>query len=408
MDPNLAAVASPRRFLPAGQLSPWIALILVVAIGMNIRAIFGVTPPLIPLISDDLGLSGTTASLLTALPVLAMGLCAPLGHALTTKIGADWAMISLFVVLGLAELSRLLIATAVPLILTAGLIGGALGAISTLAPAFISHHLPRFRGLATGLYSTSMALGVALAAGTARPVTDVLGGWRVALAVWGGAALLLVLALLMVRARGARMPANVGPPGRISLPLRERRAWFVTAVYAVPMFLGFGVIAWLPSLFIEVGRSPTTAAGYLVLFQLVQLLSMLTLTPLTDRVPGRRGVFATAMLASTVGLLLLTVAPREAAVPGLLLAGFGIGGASSLALVKVQDEAVSPQDATRLSSMAMLFSFTAGATGPFLMGALKDLTGSLVPGFGLCLLVSVLSLSLLIRMHPAHRQAGAH
>src|SRR5690606_31564325 len=139
----------------------------------------------------------------------------------------------------LAELSRLMIDSAVPLVLTAGLIGGALGAISTLVPALIAHHLPRLRGLATGTYSTSMALGVGLAAGTAQPVTEHLGGWRVALGLWGAAALLLVVALVAVSASGRGMPREVGPVQRISLPLRERRAWFVTAVYCVPMFLGF-------------------------------------------------------------------------------------------------------------------------------------------------------------------------
>lgn len=373
----------------------------MVAIGVNIRAIFGATPPLVPVLSQDLGLNATTAGLLTALPVLAMAICAPLGHALSTRLGADWAMISLLVFLGVAELSRMLIGSVVPLVVSAGLIGGALGAISTLTPAFISHHLPRLRGLGTGAYSTSMALGVGLAAGTAQPINDHLGGWRVALSLWGAAALVLVVVLVLVRLAGKGMPALAGPPENISLPLRERRAWFVTALYSVPMFLGFGIIAWLPSLFIEHGIAPATAALYLVLFQCVQLISILSLTPLTDRMTGRRGVFATAMSTSTVGTLVLTLEPRDWAVPGLLLAGFGIGGASSLALIKVQDEAVSPQDAIRLSSMCMFFSFTAGALSPFLMGALKDLTGSLVPGFGLCFGVSAVSLLLLFGMHPA-------
>lgn len=400
-NPAVAAPAAARATRGSG-LSTWLGLALVVAIGVNIRAVFGVTPPLIPPISDDLSLSATTASLLTSVPILAMAACAPLGHALTTRLGADRAMIALLAFLGVAELSRLLIASAWPLILSAGLIGGALGAISTLVPAFIAHYLPRLRGLATGVYSTSMALGVGLAAGTAQPITDHLGGWRVALGLWGGAAFLLVAALVAVRVSGAGMPRETGPAVRVSLPLREKRAWFVTAVYAVPMFLGFGVIAWLPSLFIEGGIAAHTAALYLVLFQGIQLFSILGLTALTDRVPGRRGVFTTVMVTATVGLLLLSLEPRDWALPGLLLAGFGIGGASSLALVKVQDEATSPQDATRLSSMSMLFSFSAGAAGPFLMGALTDLTGSLVPGFWLCFGVSALSMLLLIGMHPAH------
>lgn len=397
MEPRTAAPSpDPTR------LAPWAAICLIVAIGVNVRAIFGATPPLVPLISDDLGISATTASLLTAMPVLAMGLCAPLGHALSRRYGGDTAMLVLFALLGLAELSRPLIDSPVPLVITAGLIGGALGALSTLVPAFIAHHLPRLRGLATGIYSTSMALGVGLAAGTAQPLTEAVGDWRVTLSVWGVTALLLVAALLLARARGARLPAHSGPSVRVRLPLREGRAWFLTAISSVAMVLGFGVIAWLPSLFVEAGIAPARAAAYLVVFQTIQILSILSLAPLTDRIDGRRGVFATVMLTSTAGLLLLVLEPSGMAIPGALLAGFGIGGISTLALVKVHDEARDAADATRLSAMAMLFSFTAGALSPFLVGALQDLSGSLRPGFTVMLGVSVASLLLLVRMTPAH------
>lgn len=395
----------PRRRAPGpagpGRLSGWAALLLIVAIGVNVRAIFGATPTLVPVIIDDLGLSAAAASLLTALPVLAMGVFAPLGNAMARRLGPDWAMIALFSFLALVELSRLVISAAVPLVVTAGVIGGALGALSALAPAFIGHHLPSLRGLATGVYSTSMALGVGLAAGTARPLTDLLGSWQATLSVWGLTALLLVGALCAVRARGVSMPRPPAAAARVRLPLGEARAWFLTATYSVAMILGFGVIPWLPSLYIDAGIDPDTAASYLVAFQCVQVLSILTLTPLTDRITGRRGVFATVMLASTLGLLLLVVDPAGFALPGALLAGFGVGGISSLALVKVQDEARDVLDATRLSALAMLFSFTAGAASPLLIGALRDLTGSFVPGFSAMLGVSLLSFALLIRMTPA-------
>ena len=185
---------------------------LVVATGVNIRAVFGVTPPLIPLISNDLGLNGTTASLLTSVPILAMALCAPLGHVLSTRLGVDGAMVCLLLLLSAAELSRALMDSVVPLVVSAGLIGGALGALSTLTPALIAHHLPRMRGLATGIYATSMALGVGLAAGTAQPLADLLGGWRGALAAWGLLGLVLVLALSVARAARRRDARGAGPP----------------------------------------------------------------------------------------------------------------------------------------------------------------------------------------------------
>lgn len=408
MDPSTTAVETPAATGRVAGLSTALSLALIVGIGINLRAVFGSTPPLVPLIRDDLGLNATTASLLTALPILAMGLFAPLGHLLSTRLGTNRAMVALLLALALTEGSRLWIDGALLLVLSAGAIGGALGALSTLTPAFISQHVPHLRGFATGVYSTSMAAGVALAAGTAQPLSRLPGGWRSALSVWGVAALLLALALWSVRGRTTShsvpppQPEGTAAPLRaFSLPLRESRAWFVTAVYMVPMILGFAVIAWLPSLFIDVGMTPARAAGLLVTFQLVQLFSILTLTPLTDRFRGRRAVFSLVMVSSTLGLLLLVLDPRSWAVPGVLLAGFGIGAASSLALVKVQDEATSPQDATRLSAMAMFFSFIIGALAPLLVGMLRDATGSFRPGFSVLLGVSVLSLLLLIRMDPA-------
>ena len=233
MDSRVVA-APPQRARGSRPLSTWLALLLVIATGVNIRAIFGVTPPLIPVISADLDLSGTTASLLTSMPILAMALCAPLGHVLSTRLGPDWAMVWLLGLLSVAELSRAVIDSAIPLVVTAGLIGGALGALSTLTPALIVHHLPHRRGLATGVYSTSMALGVGLAAGTAQPIADVLGGWRMTLAVWGLLAWVIIAVTLAARWAGAGMVEDPGPPTRVSLPLREARAWFVTAVVQRP------------------------------------------------------------------------------------------------------------------------------------------------------------------------------
>lgn len=389
-------------------LSVPLALTLVFLTGVNIRAVFGVTPPLVPAISADLGLSSTAASLLTSVPILAMAGGAPLGHLLSSRFGGDRTMTGLLVLLSAAELSRVAMSSTPPLVVSAAFIGVALGCLSTLTPALIAHHLPGLPGLATGVYATAMAVGVGLAAGTALPVADLLGGWRGALAVWGLLPWALVAGVAWARWRGAGIPVDRSSHGQpFSLPLREGRAWFLTALYSVPMFLGFGVIAWLPTLFVENGISPSTAGLYLVCFQAVQLVSILGLTHVTDRTTGRRAVFAVAMTTSTVGLTLLVLDPVGVAIPGLLLAGFGIGGGSGLALVKVQDEAVSLADATRLSSMTMLFSFAAGATGPFLAGLLRDHAGSLRPAFAMFLGVSALSLLLLVRMRPARTSQPA-
>ena len=53
-------------------------LAAVVLLGVNLRTGVASLPPLLDEIRADLGLSGTVAGLLTALPVLAFGALAPL------------------------------------------------------------------------------------------------------------------------------------------------------------------------------------------------------------------------------------------------------------------------------------------------------------------------------------------
>lgn len=396
-----------------GQRRPlatfWL-LALIVAIGVNLRAMFGAVPPLVPEISAELDLSATEAGLLTSAPVLLMGLCAPFGQRLAARLGQEPAMVAFLTLLAITALSRLVVDGAVVLVLTATVIGGAMGALSSLVPAFIGHHLPRLRGTATGVFSTSMALGVGLAAGVTRPLSDLLGGWRPSLATWGVAAAIVAVALLVLLPRLATGPEPASDHRVLPTPSVRggtRRTWLVAATTSVMMMLGFSTIAWLSPSFEHAGMDPARAALMFVLFQGVQVFSMLTLPPLTDVLPGKRLVFGIVLVATSAGLLLLVVAPVSMAIPASLLAGFGIGGGSSLALVLIQYAATSREEANRISAVSMLVAYSAAAAGPLALGALRDLTGGFTVGFAVLLALSLASFALLVPLGALRTVAGA-
>ena len=396
----LPAEAAPppaaERRLPA-----WLFVAMVTLIGLNLRAALGSVPPLLPHISADLHLSGTSQGLLTSIVIVFMGLSAPFGQKLGVRLGAERATAVTLALLAAGCALRLVAVHELVFLVSSAVAGIGMGAASALIPGLIGHHVPRIRGLTTGLYSTGLALGVAVAAWIAGPTERWLSGWRPALALWGGITALtgLLWLALLPRLRGATRPA--GPAGiDHRLPWRSPTAWWVTWFMTANMIIGFSGLAWVTPLYIELGVSTERAAAYFVLFQVVQLVAMLTLPWLTDFTRDRRAMLALCVACSGLGIVCLLVAPLALAVPAMSLFGLGVGGGSTLALVLLVDTTTSQADAARLSGMVMLVAFVAGATGPALLGLMHDLTGTFVAGYAVVLVLTLLLLTSVPAFRP--------
>ena len=64
----------------------------LVAVAANLRTAITSVPPLLDAISHDLGLSHAAAGALTTLPVLCMGLFAPVASLVAQRLGAERAL----------------------------------------------------------------------------------------------------------------------------------------------------------------------------------------------------------------------------------------------------------------------------------------------------------------------------
>jgi MFS transporter, CP family, cyanate transporter len=383
--------AVPRSGLPA-----WVVVVMVVAIGLNLRASLGSVPPLLDDMVVDLHLSNTAAGLLTSIAVVCMGLCAPLGQQLAARVGPELATGCAMLMLALAGLIRLVPWGTGLLFAAVALAGAAMGGASALMPALIGHHVPNVRGLAMGLYSAGLAMGVAVAAGTAVPLEHLLGGWRPALATWGAVAAATAAAWLLLTPRLRR--TSSGRPAEAvivdhRMPWRSRTAWWVTLFSTSQMIIGFSGLAWVTPLYVSLGLSRQEAANQLVLFQVVQLLTMLTLPPLTDHTRDRRPLLAFVLACTCAGITMLLIDPVGLSVPAMVLFGAGVGGGSTLGLVLIVDSTTTQADGARLAAMVLLVAFLAGALGPLVLGVLRDLTGGFTAGYSVMLGLSVLTLA---------------
>jgi CP family cyanate transporter-like MFS transporter len=385
------AAAAGRSGLPA-----WIFVAMVTLIGLNLRAALGSVPPLLPDITADLHLSGTSQGLLTSVVIGFMGLSAPFGQRLGARLGAERATVATLLLLAAGCLLRLAAISEAVFLLSSAVVGIGMGGSSALIPSLIGQHVPRIRGFTMGLYSTGLALGVAVAAWVALPTEHWLSGWRPALALWGGFTALTALLwlVLLPRLRG-RVGAPVTTEPVVTnhrLPWRSPTAWWVTWFMTANMIIGFSGLAWISPFYVQLGVPDQRAAGYFVVFQVVQLVAMLTLPAATDFTRDRRLMLALCVASSGLGIACLLIAPLTLAVPAVCLFGLGVGGGSTLALVLLVDTTESQADAARLSGMVMLIAFLAGASGPALLGLLHDLTGSFVAGYATVLALTALLL----------------
>jgi len=377
--------------------------LLVVAIflvALNLRATLASLPPLVQTIREDLELSAAVAGLLTTLPVLAMGVFAPVAQRLAHRIGREATVAVALVVLLIGLLVRLG-GEILPFLFLGTLLGGAgIALCGTVLPGIVKEFFAHRPGMVTGVYLFAMMAGATVAAAGAVPLADILGSWQRSLAFWSVLALLGLAAWLpVVRAVNDRDdPDDRKPVG--ALPWRSRTAWLLASFLALQSAGFYSQLAWISPSYEDRGWSARDAGLLLALFSIVQLVSAVAAPALADRVADRRWLVGASVAAALVGLIGLAAAPDAAPLLWVALVGIGQGGGFALGMVKLVDYAPTPAASARLSALVFLVSYSVASLGPFGFGALHDATGGYGwPFAGLAILCAV-QLALVPRLRP--------
>ncbi|MER7152571.1 MFS transporter [Streptomyces lydicus] len=350
----------------------------VVLLALNLRPALVAVSPLAGTIRDASGMSAAATSLLTALPLLCFGLLAPLAPRLGRRFGMERSLLGTMALICLGTALRLL-DSVVALFAGTVVIGAGIAVANVLLPGLIKRDFPARTGLMTGLYSMSLFGGAALAAGVTVPVQQATGlSWQATLACWGGLAVLALLFWLPRtgrRTRVARVAAQEAAHPVRGL-WRDPLAWQVTGYMGLQSLSYYAAAAWLPTMLTDAGMSAGDA-GWMLSFSSLLGIAGSFLAPV---VVGRRlpaGVLAAfgALLcaAAFTGVLL---APAEGAYLWMVLLGLGQGAAISLALLFIVQRAPDARHTAQLSSTAQCFGYVLAATGPAVLGAVHDASGS--------------------------------
>lgn len=372
-------------------------ILLMFLVGLNLRPALSSVAPLLARLKENAGLTPTAAGVLTTLPVLFLGLAAPLAPLVARRIGAERALSAALLLLGGALLMRPLPLPGA-LFIGSALAGAAIGLAGTLLPALVKRELPQSADLVTGLYTMALCFGGALGAGLSVPLAHLFGGWQMSLASW--ALLALVTLALWTTLAPTPQVAPVESPQSASLKalLRKPLTWQVMLYMGIQSSMAYIVFGWLPTLLIYRGYGESEAGFTMAVSIVCQLGSALAAPWLARLGRDQRPALFVMLTFTAVGLYLLMVAPRAWQWPGAALLGLGQGGSFSLALSLLVLRTANAGLAGKLSGLVQGGGYTIAALGPFGVGLmiqagarLEHITYLLLALIGVCFVFAFLA-----------------
>jgi CP family cyanate transporter-like MFS transporter len=262
-------------------------------------------------------------------------------------------------------------------------------------PVAVKEHFAHRPAFATGIYAVGINVGSTVSAPLAVPLAHATSGWRGTLLLYSGlSALLPPLWLLLTRGEPRHRPS--GAP-QFRLPWRSLLAWRLVAIFAFLSMTYYGVNAWLPDAFQEHGWSESSAGALLGVVNGSQIAGAFVVPWLSDRRGHRRAYLvgaAALMGAALLGVILLPGAGWAWAA----LTGIGGGALFALALTLPLDVASGPAEVAAVAGMMLGVGYTIGSAAPFLLGAVRDASGSFRDALWVLVATSVCALLVTLTM----------
>jgi CP family cyanate transporter-like MFS transporter len=378
-------------------------LLLVILLALNLRPILTSIGPLLEPMRTSTGLGYQQAALLTALPVLCMGLVPLLQPWLRRWISEHGGMLGGLSAIALACLWRLQLDSAWALIASAVLAGLGVAVVQGMMPGLVNRWFPSRLAGTMGLYSAALMSGGGLAAVLGPHISGHFGHWQAGLGVWAIPAVLAVLAWAALRPR-QNAPKLAGATG--GHWFSTRRAWLLALYFGLINGGYTSMVAWLPAYHLEHGGTAQGGGdlvGLMTIFQVCGALGLpLLLRGFADRRPG----LWLALSIQLVGFLGLLLAPTFAMGLWVAMIGFGLGACFSLSLTLTLEHLKTPAEAGSLAAFVQGIGFIITGIIPYITGWLRDISGDFQASWTL-LSVTVLAMLLVTACFAPRGYAAA-
>ncbi len=381
--------------------SEWLLVVAIVLVAVALRPGIVSMGPALPAIIDAFQLSHAVASMMTAIPDVLMGALALPTPWLVRKLGVNKVLMLALGVLSVSMLMRAYAGTSDLLITATVGVGAGIAVAGAMFAGIVKASFANRAALIMGIYATALSLGSTLSAGLTGWILQSTS-WRLATGIWAVFGLIAMVAWWSVIRRSvADQPTaikSVRATIDTRLPLRTPVAWVIALFFACVNFLFYSILTWTAAMYQEQGMPAGEAGGVLASFTFCFMVSSMVVG-VYSRSIDRRGWLAICAVLSTVGLI-------GVATPGawpwiwVPITAFGLGGAFSLAMTLPLDHTHTPDAANRWNAFVLTIGYLIAATGPFIMGLMRDISGQFTSAYQLLVVVSVLMLMLCPVLKP--------
>ena len=361
--------------MKAAKYSLW-ALLSLVFISLAIRPPVASIGPLVDELVRTEFLTIFQVSLMSSLPIVCFGIGAFASPYLVKRFTLNKAMMFVLVILSIAMATRLI--GGFPAIITSTVvIGLAIAIANVLIPTIVREQFADRIELITGVYVTLLAISASFAAAIAVPSSDLLGGWRGALAVWILPALFaIVFWIPLFRSKRVTKVTSVETHAEEKRAVvRSSLTWGIVFFFGLQSGGFYSILNWLPSLLIDRGMSEVDAGALLGLTTFVGVPSGFLASLLFRKFKSLSGIAVVMTSLTLAGLLMIWLTP-ELLVLACVITGFGFAATFPLSLTLIGSRASTSTQTTALSALAQGWGYLISAAGTFGFGLLRDVTGN--------------------------------
>src|ERR1700744_19922 len=282
---------------------PWAALLLLWTCGASLRLTVLAVPPVLPIIQQDLRMTGTQIGLLSGIPVILFAIAATPGSSLIARAGVRQTLLAGLAIAACGGLGRAWANSLWLLYATTVFMSAGIAAMQPAMAAAVRSWIPERSTFGTAVYTNGLLTGEIIPVAMMLPIVlPFFGKWQPALGAWSGP--LIVTAILVLL---------FCPRQRTSLPrirvnwlpqLNNRLNWQLGLILGSIASTYFCVNGFLPSL-LGGRHHPELISPALTALNFGQIPASLLLLVVADRLQGRRWPYLLCgplLIASVIGI----------------------------------------------------------------------------------------------------------
>jgi cyanate permease len=366
----------------------------MLALGWTIYFSFGMgvasLVPLVSIIKADLDLSYTQMGmLLGAWQLVFMAAAAPGGWAID-RFGPKRVLTIGALIIAIAISLRGFADSFAFLLFTVAFfgLGGPITAVG-LAKLVADWFTGQSRGLASGIYITGAAAGIAMVLALTHPLfLPIAGGWREAHLIYGAIAFAIAIVWLVFGRdnpdstfdRKARKKSK--EKGSFMSVVVQPAVWMVVAVGFAGFLANHGVRNWLPEILEQAGMSREAAGLLGALPAITGIIGSIVVLRLATRGTNARRIAILSLLVVTaLAVLAIMTTTGPLLVLAIMVEGFCAGAFAPLMLNTLMEmPGVGARNTGAAAGLYFSVGELGGTLGPLIMGVAADVTGSFVAG----------------------------